>query len=226
MFHTVYDSFESGQKGKDYIGKHSSEDPYDNYKGSFSDESFNPDNKIVFAYSKTKEGAVWLEIMFQKVFRVVEDPQYANKSYQTSTSFSYDRSGVPHSDETKAKQSESKLGEKNPFYGRNHTEESIAQTSRSMRKKWEEEGYKQKLIEIHRSRENPLHLVESVKGTKWWYNPVTQERKRSVESPGPGWENRRGEDSRVGKKHWVNEKGERKFQSDSPGVGWKNSRKW
>jgi hypothetical protein len=225
MFHTVYDSFETGKKGKDYIGKHSTDDPYDNYLGSFKDKSFSPENKIVFAYANTKEGAVWLEIMFQKVFCVVEDPQYANKSYQTSCSFSYNRTGVPHSDETKEKQSESKLGENNPFYGKNHTEESKTMISKSVSEKWEEEEFRQKLVEVHRNRDHTL-LAEYTKGTKWWFNPVTQERKRNSESPGPGWENQRGEDSRTGKKNWVNEKGEKKFQKDSPGPDWVNARKW
>ena len=96
MFHTVYDSFESRLGGRDYIGKHSTEDPYDGYLGSFKDKSFKPDNKIVFAYSKTKEGAVWLEIMFQRVFGVVEDSQFANKSYQTSDKFVTGFAGEEH----------------------------------------------------------------------------------------------------------------------------------
>ena len=96
MFHTVYDSFESRQGGRDYIGKHSTEDPYDGYLGSYKDKTFNPDDKIVFAYAKTKEGAVWLEIMFQRVFGVVEDPQFANKSYQTSDKFVTGFAGEDH----------------------------------------------------------------------------------------------------------------------------------
>ena len=96
MFHTVYNSFESHLNGRDYIGKHSTDDPYDDYLGSFKDKSFNPDDKIVFAYSKTKEGAVWLEIMFQKVFGVVEDSQFANKSYQTSDKFVTGFAGEEH----------------------------------------------------------------------------------------------------------------------------------
>jgi len=47
MFHTVYDSYEDSPNGKDYIGKHSSEDPYDSYLGSFSDNGFNPSDKII-----------------------------------------------------------------------------------------------------------------------------------------------------------------------------------
>ena len=113
MFHTVYNSFESGPNGRDYIGKHSTDDPYDDYMGSFKDKTFNPDDKIVFAYSKTKEGAVWLEIMFQRVFGVMEDPQFANKSYQTSTGF--DRTGAVDSEETRRKKKEAHIGKKRQF---------------------------------------------------------------------------------------------------------------
>lgn len=126
MFHTVYDSYEEGPNGRDYIGKHSTDDPYDNYKGSFNDKSFNPDNKIVFAYAKTKEGAVWLEIMFQKVFGVVEDPQFANKSYQTSVKFSFSAPGESNPNfgnrwkwtPEQKKKIPDRSGENNPIFGK------------------------------------------------------------------------------------------------------------
>ena len=116
MFHTAYNSFESSPGGRDYIGKHSSEDPYDEYRGSFKDEDFNPDSKIILAYSKTAEGAVWFEINFQRVFRVVEDSNFANQSYQTSTGF--DTTGRPHTADYKKKRSERMAGERNPMFGK------------------------------------------------------------------------------------------------------------
>jgi hypothetical protein len=135
MFHTVYLSFESGNVGRNYIGKHSSEDPYDEYKGSFKDAGFTPSGKIILEYSKTEEGAIDAEIRWQKVFQVVEDPQFANQSYQTSTKFKYNSKGrsLPeetrnkireanrgrtHSFDTKQKLSEQRKGEKNPMFGR------------------------------------------------------------------------------------------------------------
>jgi hypothetical protein len=99
MFHTAYNSYESRPGGRDYIGKHSAEDPYDDYLGSFSDGSFDPDTKIVMAYSKTAEGAVWFEVNFHNVFNVDQDPGYANKVKQTSTKF--DSSGLKWTDEQK-----------------------------------------------------------------------------------------------------------------------------
>jgi len=85
MFHTVYLSFEPD--GRDYIGKHSSENPYDDYLGSYKDKSFDPKNKIILEYSTTEEGAVEAEMRWQRVFNVVEDPQFVNRSYQTSNKF-------------------------------------------------------------------------------------------------------------------------------------------
>ena len=116
MFHTAYNSFESKLNGRDYIGKHSSEDPYDNYKGSFKDGDFEPDAKIIMAYAKTPEGAVWFEINFQRVFGVVKDPNFANQAYQTSLRF--DTTGRPHTPEYKKKRSHRMAGEKNPMFGK------------------------------------------------------------------------------------------------------------
>ena len=94
MFHTVYLSFEPD--GRDYIGKHSSEDPYDDYLGSYKDKSFDPTNKIILEYCKTEEGAVEAEIRWQRVFNVVEDPQFVNRSYQTSNKFVTGFKGEEH----------------------------------------------------------------------------------------------------------------------------------
>ena len=89
MFHVVYLSFEENKVSRGYVGKHSSNDPYDPYMGSFSDKTFMPTSKMILEYSKTEKGAVAAEIRWQKVFQVVEDPAFANVAYQTSVKFSY-----------------------------------------------------------------------------------------------------------------------------------------
>lgn len=94
MFHTVYLSFEPD--GRDYIGKHSSKNPYDDYLGSYKDKSFGPESKIILEYCKTEEGAVEAEIRWQRVFNVVEDPQFVNRSYQTSNKFVTGFKGEEH----------------------------------------------------------------------------------------------------------------------------------
>jgi hypothetical protein len=96
MFHVVYLSFE--ETGRCYIGKHSTENPYDEYLGSYRDKKFNPGHKIILEYSNTEEGAVEAEIRWQKVFNVVEDPLFANQSYQSSNKFHFkpNKSGEVH----------------------------------------------------------------------------------------------------------------------------------
>jgi hypothetical protein len=95
--------------------------------GSFSDESFDPDCKIVMAYAKTAEGATWFEINFHNVFDVGVNPEFANRVKAAKIKF--DRTGTKHSDDTKLKlkdswnedrkkaRSEEYLGEGNPNYG-------------------------------------------------------------------------------------------------------------
>jgi hypothetical protein len=127
MYHTVYNSYESGPGGRDYIGKHSAVNPYDWYMGSFLDESFDPDCKIIMAYAKTAEGATWFEINFHNVFNVGVNPLFANRAKAARIKF--DRTGVKNSDETKLKIkaswteerkraiTESRTGENHPLWG-------------------------------------------------------------------------------------------------------------
>jgi len=224
LFHTVYDSYEEGPNGRDYIGKHSTDNPYDSYKGSFKDESFNPDNKIVFAYAKTKEGAVWLEIMFQKVFGVVEDPQFANKSYQTSVKFSF-----------------SAPGERNPNFGNRWkwTPEQKKNLPNRSGKNNPRFGKKE---------ENHPHF-----GKTTYHNPKTGEEKLFSSPPEGDWKlgrspqlaekcrksggNRKNQtqtaktkerigEAMCGRKWWVNAKNETQFLTECPGPGWQSGRKW
>ena len=213
MFHTVYNSFESKPHGRDYLGKHSSDNPYDKYKGSFRDESFDPDTKIVLGYSKTVEGAVWLEMQLQRVFRVAEDPQFANQAYQTSVGFSFSGEGennpnfgkkwwVNINGETKFQvecpgsgwvEGREQSGEKNPMYGKTHSEEAI-----------------QKMREASLGENNPFF------GKKHSEEAIQKLREAHSGENNPSF----------GRKHWINIEGERKFQTESPGPEWQNGIKW
>ena len=119
MFHTVYLSFEPD--GRDYIGKHSSENPYDDYLGSYKDKKFDPTNKIILEYSKTEEGAVEAEMRWQRVFNVVENRQFVNRSYQTSIGFYFNRKGLTDTEETYKKKSEAQRGNKNGIGNKSKT---------------------------------------------------------------------------------------------------------
>jgi hypothetical protein len=96
-YHYVYYSYE--EYGKGYIGSRTckcfpTEDV--NYFGSFKDKSFKPTQKIILKddYS-TREEAYIDEIILQEYYRVVKNPHFANRAYQTSTGFG--RKGmVPH----------------------------------------------------------------------------------------------------------------------------------
>jgi hypothetical protein len=58
------------------------------YFGSFKDKTFNPTQKIILKSDyATREEAYADEIILQKYYKVVENPHFANKAYQTSTKF-------------------------------------------------------------------------------------------------------------------------------------------
>jgi hypothetical protein len=95
----VYYSYE--EWGRGYIGKREckclpEEDV--KYFGSFRDKSFRPTKKIILAKFNSKEEAIAAEITLHNFFQVDVNPHFANKARQTSTGFSYDRTGERNSD--------------------------------------------------------------------------------------------------------------------------------
>jgi hypothetical protein len=170
-FHTVYDSYEEKIGGRDYLGKHSSQNPYDDYLGSYSDDTFDPTHKIVLGYSKTAEGAVWLEIQWQRVLGVVEDPQYANQSYQTSSGFDTTGRKRPPSETSPG----GKIAGSLPFWNDGKTEKRSVE---SPGEGWVEG--KLPFSQTHKSR-----ISATVSTLIWWTNGL--EETRCIESPGEGW---------------------------------------
>jgi hypothetical protein len=145
MYHFLYNSFEEKPGGRDYIGAHSTDNLNDGYLGSFSDSTFEPTAKIIISFYPDRKSLLSAEMHFQQLLKVVEDSQFANRSYQTSTGFcilggkfpgkntgskwSEEAKegrrgegnpvfGKPRTSETKRKMREKKLGEKNPMFGR------------------------------------------------------------------------------------------------------------
>lgn len=88
-YHYTYYSYE--EWGRGYFGSRTcrclpEEDV--KYFGSFSDKTFRPTHKIILKSDyKTREEAYADEIILHQYYNVVENPHFANKAYQTSTSF-------------------------------------------------------------------------------------------------------------------------------------------
>jgi hypothetical protein len=219
MFHTVYLSYETGKTGRDYVGKHSGKNPYDTYLGSFKDTSFNPTDKIILEYSKTEEGAILAEIRWQRVLNVVEDPQFVNRSYQTSTGFtsthpetrlkiSKAMSGENNHffGKTRPDHSERMSGENNPFYGRTHSEEN--------KKAWSEKysGENARFYGRTHTEETLQKMSEWQKGKP--KGPCSPERRKAAS------------EGMLGMLWWVNKNENLVRSKVSPGEGWQNGRKW
>jgi len=137
--HYVYHSYE--EWGREYIGCRTcnclpEEDT--RYFGSFKDKTFFPTEKTILFVCETRKEAGEIEIKLHDFFDVAVNPQFANRSKQTSTGF--DRTGVLESEEHKKKlsvantgkthteaqkkaQSERMSGEKHPLFGVPNSEE-------------------------------------------------------------------------------------------------------
>lgn len=209
MWHIVYLSYESGPQGRNYIGKHSTSELDDGYRGSYKDRLFKPEDRIILGYYKTAEAALAAEIQWQRVFRVAEDPSFANRAYQTSSRFRI----VKHSEESKIKMKtaerrvnpnslKSALG-KSWFYNPCNGEELLRKEC--------PEGFLpgRPSLSIENPAKNPtpetrLKMSEAqrkipsedrywfgkegnAKDTYWWHNPHTGECKRSKEQPALNW---------------------------------------
>jgi len=203
MFHTAYNSYESKPNGRDYIGKHSSEDPYDGYLGSFVDETFEPDSKIVMAYSKTAEGAVWFEVNFHNVFNVSQDPRYANLTKQTNTKF--DTTGLKRLPLTVEQKELISVRTKEAMQSPK-VRENLEKANANLKTR---EARRLSKLGVPRDKETKEKIVSTLTGYK-----QTQEHIQNAAS------------TRRGRKWWVNSNNERKFQRESPGPGWQSGRNW
>jgi len=90
MYYYTYYTYE--EWGRGYIGCRKSKVPPEQdirYMGSYRDKTFKPTQKIILQTYNTREEALTDEILLQRFFTVASNPHFANKSYQTSTKFSY-----------------------------------------------------------------------------------------------------------------------------------------
>lgn len=110
MYYT-YLSYESFSKRK-YIGYSKVKPKYDlpiqdPYKGSYSDDTFKPDKKIILTVHATAKEALAMEVLLQKRNNVLKDPDFVNRVI-------YDEGFLisEHTDQTKLKISEAHKGKK------------------------------------------------------------------------------------------------------------------
>lgn len=89
-YHYVYYSYEEWDRG--YFGSRTCKclpEEDIKYFGSYADKTFKPTQKIILKDDyATREEAYTDEIVLQNYYKVVENPHFANRSYQTSTKFS------------------------------------------------------------------------------------------------------------------------------------------
>lgn len=199
LYNFVYLAYEDKLNGRMYIGKHSTNDLADGYLGSFFDVSFKPTHKVILQYYKTEQGAVVGEIQWQKVFKVAEDPQYANRTYQTSSRFYYPWKGKTRSDADKQKKSAAAKGKpKSMEHRRKLSEAKLGSTlSEEHKRNIGLSGLGREVTPVTRgkisakkkgvpqSEEHRQKLAMLRKGKKWWNNGAFEA--QAHEAPGPDW---------------------------------------
>jgi hypothetical protein len=199
LYHFVYLSYESFKGGRMYIGKHSTDNLYDGYLGSFSDLTFNPDSRIILQFYSSEKSCVAGETQWQKVFKVAEDPEYANKAYQTSDSFLYSWKGKNRSEEDKLKKSNALKGKPKTLEhrwklaeakrGKKLSEQHKINIGLAGRGREVSEETRSKIREkktgVPQARGHVQKLSEIRKGKKWWNNGI--EETQAYDSPGESW---------------------------------------
>ena len=173
--HYVYYSYE--EYGRGYFGSRTcrclpEEDI--KYFGSFSDKTFKPTQKIILKsdYS-TREEAYVDEIFLQQYYKVVENPHFANRAYQTSTKFFYvptknsSKKRKPMSEEQKIKLSNIAKGKKisekqKQIISQTHKNKKVSEETR---KKMRESAKKR----IYKNREEWIEKIKKgIKGQSSW----------------------------------------------------------
>lgn len=197
LWHIVYLSYESKPGGRSYVGKHTTEDLTDGYLGSYLDPNFSPDTRIILGYFKTANAALLVEVQWQKVLQVVEDPHYSNLSYQTSEKFSYDWTGKIRTEEdlsNKVKaQNKPEVRERksSALRGRSLPPEQIQKIKESnLRTHQDPEVIARKSRaskEVHSRPEVLEAYSRKMKGKRWWVNRDGK-RMKSFNKPDGDWQ--------------------------------------
>ena len=150
-YHYVYYSYE--EYGRGYIGSRTCKclpEEDIKYFGSFKDRSFKPTQKTILRIYATREDAYVDEIILQEYYKVVENPHFVNRAYQTSTGFS--RKGtIPHNKGNKMSEEQRKKLSAS-CKGRSMSEETKQKISKAFKGRILSEEHKRKISEATKGR--------------------------------------------------------------------------
>jgi hypothetical protein len=187
-YHYTYYSYE--EWGRGYFGSRTCKclpEKDIKYFGSFSDKSFKPTQKIILKDDyATREEAYADEIILQQYYKVVENPHFANRSYQTSTGFS--RKGMISCNKGKKMSKEQKIKLSNIAKGRKMSEEQKIKLSNIGKGRKMSEETKKKMSDSAKKRiyKNKEEWIENIKkgrdGQSSWNKgiPRTEETKQKI----------------------------------------------
>ena len=225
--HYVYYSYE--EFGRGYIGCRTCEGlpEKDVYLGSYHDKTFSPTQKIILETFSTREESLQAEVDLHMFYQVDKNPHFANKARQKTTGFYYSAKGVVRTEEYKQKMSESMLrreyqrewvekakqnrrsfeGEGNPFYGKEHSQETKELLKQRTTETWKNQPHP--WIGRKHSEESKAKFRENNKDEG---NP-NYGKKQSAETK------EKSRLAKLGRKLWNNGE-QQKFSKECPGEGW------
>ena len=126
-YYYTYYSYE--ECGRGYIGSRGCKclpEEDTNYLGSSKDKTFKPTHKIILKSDYvTREEAYADEIILQEYYKVVENPHFVNRAYQTSTKFYVP---IEQAKETGRKVQENNRRNKTSFFG--YTKEQLSEAGK------------------------------------------------------------------------------------------------
>jgi hypothetical protein len=158
-YYYTYYSYE--EYGRGYLGSRGCNCPPEKdvkYFGSSKDKTFRPTQKIILKDDyATREEAYADEIILQEYYKVVENPHFANRSYQTSTGFS--RKGMIPCNKGKKMSEEQRQKLSASCKGRRLSEETKEKISKAFKGRELSESHKRKIGESNKGK--PRHTEES-----------------------------------------------------------------